>query len=65
MLLKGKEAELRAAREAAAAAPSHAEQLAAAEAAAEAARHDRDQVRSLACCICDQLGAHLMDHPVG
>ena len=44
MLLKGKEAELRAAREAAAAAPGHAEQLAAAEAAAEAARHERDQV---------------------
>ena len=44
MLLKGKEAELLAARGAAAAAPGHAEQLAAAEAAAEAARHERDQV---------------------
>lgn len=44
VLLKGKEGELRAARAAAAAAPSHAEQLAAAEAAAEAARQERDQV---------------------
>lgn len=43
MLLKGKEAELRAARQAAALSPEHAARVAEAEAAAAAATHERDQ----------------------
>ncbi len=44
VLLKGKEVELRAAREASAAEPDHAAALAAAEAAAADACRERDQV---------------------
>lgn len=44
MLLKGKEAELRAARQAAALSPEHAARVAQAEAAAAAALQERDQV---------------------
>lgn len=43
VLLKGKEAELRAARQAAALSPEHAARVAEAEAAAAAATRERDQ----------------------